>query len=458
MDLATLLHKIIQIFKSLRLTISLIVALGVIFLLGLWIPQKGVVDYQGYLQWKANSPNLVAFIESIGFLEIYKSPLALFLWICFFINLSLVMWQRIPVVQRRISLPDPLPDPRFTSFPHRVTISLPALPAMDDIARVLKGEHFHVHGSAQLFYGVRNRLSPVASLLFHVSFFLILLGGAISVYTRFVGQVDLAEGETFLGEPSRYNASPLVPSFGGYPRIRLRVSKITPLIQESTPTGLQVLLEDEQLRKYDISINRPYRSGAISLVLKDLGLAPLVVMRDASGKDLDGAFVKLDVIRGKEDGFRMGPYEFRVRFFPDHELVNGEDFSKSEEFRNPVFVIRARKGDVISMHRISCVPGASLSLDGITYEFKQFSFWVRLTVVSEHGVPLVYIGFLIACSGLLWRLGFYRREIAGMLTVADDGDCKLELAFRSEFYRALAEEEFEQLQRRLEQFDTDKER
>lgn len=442
MTAAALLKKIRRFLGSVRLTISLIVALGICFLLGLWIPQKGILQYEDYLQWKTNVPGLVAFIEAMGFMEIYKSPLMLFIWGCFFVNLAFVMWARVPHVRTRVALPEHLPDPHAAAFPHKVAVSLPVLPTIDQIRLTLKQKHFTVHGTSQRFYGVRNRFSPVASLLFHFSFFLILLGGVITIYTRFVGQVDLAEGEAFKGAPSHYNAPPLIARFAHYPVVDVVIRKITPRAQNKTHTGLQVIMEDRS-RTHEIDINRPYRRGNVSLVIKDLGLAPLVVMRDSSGKELDGAFVKLDVFRGKEDGFRMGPYEFRARFFADHELVGGEDRSRSEELRNPVLLLRI-KGQDATTHRIPCMAGTSLRLDNLSLHFPQFSYWVRFSVVSEKGLFLVYSGFLVACIALFWRLVLYRRELAGSVETGADGPI-LHLAFRSEFYRALAEEEVEQL-------------
>jgi len=449
MNLFSFLQKIKIILGSLRLTICLILSLGVIFLLGIWIPQKGIINYEGYLKWKTSYPSLVAFIESVGFMEIYKAPLTLVLWTLFFINLSMVLWQRIPVLKRRIALPAQLPDPIECAFPHKGAIHMAVMPDLEAVRAILKGRGYLVYGSLERFYAVRNRLSPLASMLFHLSFFLILLGGVVSIYTRFVGQVDLAEGETFLGEPARYNASPLLPRFGGYPDVRIAIRKVTPLIESDTPTGLRVMLEDDRMRTRTININQPYRRGTASFVIKDLGLAPLVVMRDSAGKELDGAFVKLNVMKGREDRFRMGPYEFRVRFYPDHELTNGEDATRSAEFRNPVLLIMAQRGESRTIHRLPCRPGAVLQLDDLTFAFPQFSYWVRFAVVSEKGVPLVYAGFLMACVGLFWRLALYRRELAGELRTAADGSHTLHLAFRSEYYRSLAEEEFELLQRRI---------
>lgn len=438
------MKKMRSFITSLRLTISLIVSLGVIFLLGLWIPQKGVVGYEAYLVWKANSPLLVSIIERTGLMDIYRAPLTLFLWGCFFVNLSMVMWQRIPIVKRRLAIPDPLPSPGG-GFPHKAAIELSFRLSFDELKERLSAKGYRLNGTEGLFYAVRNRLSPLASLLFHLSFFLILLGGVISVYTRFVGQVDLAEGEVFQGEPGRYNASPLLPRFGGYPDVRIAIKKITPLVKDQTPTGLMVMLEDDAGRLRQIDINQPYRRGIVSFVIKDLGLAPLVILKDRSGKELDGAFVKLNVFRGKEDGFKMSGIDFSVRFFPDHEISAGEDRTRSEEFRNPVLLLLARKGDSSTIFRIPCRSGAVAEIGDITFELAKVSYWVRFTVVSEKGVPLVYCGFLLACSGLLWRLVLYRRELAGSMEIREDGGSTLQLAFRSEFYRSLAEEEFEVL-------------
>lgn len=444
-----MLRKLRNFLGSLRFTISLIVALGVIFLLGLWIPQKGVLTYESYLQWQKDMPGLVAVIESLGLMEIYRAPVTLCLWLLFFVNLSLVMWQRLPVVRRRLTIPDPLPDPAAVSFPCRTVIELPVAVDQGQLFALLATAGYKCHGTVARFYGIRNRLSPAASLLFHLSFFLLLLGGVISTYTRFVGTIDLAEGETFSGEVERYTGKPLLPGLGGPPRFKVTVRKVTPLIEAQTPTGLQVTLEDEQSRLHTININSPYKKDNISLVVKDLGLAPLFILRDRDGHELDGAFVKLNLLRGKEDGFKMGGHEFRLRFFPDYQQVNGEDSSRSEEFRNPVLAIMTLRGAERSISRIPYASGARVQLGEKELVLSQQAFWVRLTVVSESGVFLVYAGFCFACVGLLWRFCFYRREIAGSLSGTGAGGTELTLAYRSEFYRSLGEEEFEQLQARL---------
>src|SRR5512145_3235612 len=98
-------NKLIKNLASLRFTILLICLLGLIFVIGLLIPQKTLVK-DIYFEWQQNSPNLVAFLDALQLTEIYTSWLTLTLWGLFFLNLALVMWQRLPLVRKRIEMPE----------------------------------------------------------------------------------------------------------------------------------------------------------------------------------------------------------------------------------------------------------------------------------------------------------------------------------------------------------------
>jgi len=98
-----MIKKVIKYLTSLRFTITLICLLGVIFLLGLWIPQKRLV-MPLYVQWKTNAPRMVEVLDTLQLTSIHTSPITLFLWLLFFINLALVLWQRIPLLKKKIEI------------------------------------------------------------------------------------------------------------------------------------------------------------------------------------------------------------------------------------------------------------------------------------------------------------------------------------------------------------------
>jgi len=437
-------NKLIKYLASLRFTILLICLLAVIFALGLMIPQKSLVK-DIYFEWQKNSPSLVAFLDAFQLTEIYTSWLTLSLWGLFFINLSLVMWQRIPLVKKRIEMSESrIVDPdTATGYVFKGTYSLPADMDSSGVISLLEKRGYAVLGNDLGFFGVKNRYSPLAFVFFHLSFFLILLGGAISFYTTFIGYVDLAQGETFLGELERYNQSPspALPKVGGIPKVAFTITSVTPQVVRNTPTGISVKLLDARGSVHDVGINSPYITDNTFFVFKHLGMAPLFVLKDASGKNtVEGAFFKLDVLQGRQDRFKLGGYEFTAHFYPDYYLENGIPATRSQEFNNPTFSISVER-DRKKIGEGIVPKNGSMEFSGYRLEMQELPFWVRFYVIKEQGVSILYTGFVIACCAVIWRLLLFRREIVG--AVRDDaGERRIVIAAKSEFYKSLAEDEF----------------
>lgn len=441
-----MLKKLIKYLSSLRFTILLICLLGLIFAIGLWIPQQRLLKAI-YFEWQKNSPALVAFLDALGLTTIYTSPVTLTLWLLFFLNLSLVLWQRLPVIKSRITLSEAkIADPVTAGgYPFRGSYPLPNEVDGDAVVAMLRKCRYTVLGDATGFYGVKNRLAPVAFLLFHLSFFLILLGGIISVYTEFIGYLDLAQGESFLGELNRYNDSPRpkMPEIGSPPNVSFTVKSIVPRVVQNTPTGISILLVDSSGTTHEVDINRPYTTEHTSFVFKHLGVSPLFVLKDASGKETGGAYMKLDVLQQRPDRFVMGGFNFTATFYPDYVLYDGKRATRSMEFNNPVFFLSVeRDGKKIAE---GLVPkNGVLEFAGYRLEMRDMPFWVRFYVVKQRGLSILYAGFAIATIGVIWRLLFYRREIIGAVRERDGVRC-LVVAGRSEYYKSLAEDEFVKL-------------
>jgi hypothetical protein len=438
-----MIKKILKYLSSMRFTVLLISLLGLMFLMGLWIPQKRLVK-GWYQQWQAHSPKLVAALDAFQLTDIYTSPLMVALWFFFFLNLALVMWQRWPVMKGRIALSEAkIANPETAGgYSFRNSYLLPR--GLDGAGVIgYLGKHgYKVIGSGSGFYGVKNRLSPIASGLFHISFFLLLLGGITSVYTQFIGYLDLAEGENFQGEVERYVQSPppTLPKIGSIPKVAFTIKSIVPLASGFTETGLKVQVVDGRGQNHTLDINKPYIADSTSFVLKNLGPAPLFVLKDPSGKEIDGAYMKLNVLKGRKDRFALGGFEFTARFFSDYALEDGKPVTRSSEFKNPTFIISvARQGVTIAE---SAVPrNGAMEFAGYRLEMREMPLWVRFSVLKEHGIGIVYSGFALASLAVVWRLLFYRRELVGAVR-EEQGGCRLYIAARAEFYKSLSDDEF----------------
>ncbi len=438
-----MLKRIIKYLSSLRFTILLISLLGLIFAIGLWVPQQRLLK-SIYFEWQKKSPSLVAILDALGLTTIYTSPITITLWLLFFLNLSLVLWQRWPIIKGRITLSETrIADPVTAGgYPFRSSYSLPDNMDGEIAIGLLRKNGYTVLGNASGFYGVKNRLAPMAFMLFHLSFFLILLGGLISMYTEFIGYLDLAQGESFQGELSRYNATPQpeMPKIGSPPHASFTVKSIVPRVVHNTPTGISVLLVDSRGTTHEVDINRPYSTEHSSFVFKHLGVSPLFVLTDSSGKETGGAYIKLDVLQRKPDKFALDQFTFTATFYPDYVLEDGKRATRSMEFNNPVFfLVVEREGKKIAE---GLVPkNGTLEFAGYRLEMRDMPFWVRFYVVKQRGLSILYAGFAIATIGVIWRLIFYRREIIGAVKEMDGISC-LVVAGRSEYYKSLAEDEF----------------
>lgn len=435
--------KIYKFLTSLRFTITLICLLGLVFIIGLWIPQKDLLRTI-YVEWKQNSPTLVSFLDFFQLTSIYTSWVTLTLWFFFFINLSLVVWQRLPLIKKRIELtPERIADPE-TVAGYSFKNSYPLTDDQDgaSLRKSLAGKGFALIGDENGWYGVKNRYSPIAFALFHLSFFLILLGGVISVYSQFIGYVDLAQNEPFTGELAQYNQklTPRMPKIGSIPDVSFTIQSIVPRVVGNTPTGISVKLIDRDGQQHEVDINQPYTARNTSFVFKHLGVSPLFVLKDAAGKEVGGAYIKLDVVKGKQDTFRLGDFVFIASFYPDYELKDGKPATKTMEFNNPTFVITVQQqGKKIAEGTVP--KNGAMEFAGYRLEMKDMPFWVRLYVIKQYGLSLVYAGYAMASIAVIWRLVFFRREMVGAVRTRDDKRYLL-VACRSEYYKSLAEDEF----------------
>lgn len=443
-----MVNNISKYLASLRCTLTLIISLGTMFLMSFILPQKELLKKQDYLQMKGASPLFFSVLETLGLTEVYTSPVTLALWGLFFLNLTLVMRQRIPLVLKRVEAPARIDDPRTaSSYSVRLTVPLQN-GKRDALQEVLARAGYRVFGDADRFYAVKNRLSPLATLLFHLSFFLILLAGVVTTYTKFVGYLDLGIGESFHGELSRYKGSPRMPKIGKPPAAGFVLESVQPQVDQNVATGLVVGVRDDRGVLHSADINRPYKTGVTSFLVNDLGVAPLVVILDQNGRELDGAYVKLDVAKGKKDRFRLLGYEIEARYFPDHVVINGVDETKSDAFTNPAMRLEVSKNGVVIAAKTLKV-GESLELDGNRLILREMPFWVRFLVVKQHGDWIAYAGFIIATLALCWRLFFYRREIVGAVEQTGTG-AVLHLACRCEFYRTTSSQELDRIGQLIE--------
>jgi cytochrome c biogenesis protein ResB len=420
--------KTLAFFSSLKLTVFVVIILTALFIAGFFIPQKMILTPAEYMAWKMLKPELVGLLEAIGFTRIYKAPVTLFFFGLFFINLTVVFSRRVPVILRKTALPDAskVKKELFLERTSHVISFKGGEEAFQSVLDRIRDKGYTVLREGERFAAVRNRYAPLTTLFFHLSFFLFLIGALTAFYTKFSGKLVLGEGEVFNGNLVQY-ASYSLAKIGEHPEVSFKVSDIRPKTEEERATALFVDVFLENGEKRTININQPLKVGDTSFVIKNLGVAPLFIIFDSDLNEIDGAYVKLNVLEGAMDDFKMGGYQFFVRFFPDYK--RRESIVDIALITDPAFDIMAKKDRMLVYDGI-IRRGETATLNGQSVSFKDVPYWVEFLVVKERGVYLIYSGFVIGIAALTIRFSFPRREVKGIMYSGS-----IYVKGRSEFYQ-----------------------
>jgi cytochrome c biogenesis protein ResB len=272
--------KFIKLFKSVRLSAVVIALLILIYFLGLVLPQKWMfLSEEHYMQWKDKNI-LNALFDLIGFTDIYLSPVTIFLLVLFFVNLVVVVIYRVPVILRRAHLLGESPSFSVNDLkngnPAVITQDMDSVEISTGIKAFFKKRRWSIiEGSEKnIFLAIKNRLSPIGFLLFHLSFLLCLIGGLLITYTRFSGEIALTEGQGFSGDIKQFHKiiddAKIMKKL---PPLSMYIDKVEPRYENDVPTELIVNLKinyQDEMRDEVIRVNEPLHMGPLSIIAQSL--------------------------------------------------------------------------------------------------------------------------------------------------------------------------------------------
>ncbi len=456
--------KLLKLFKSVKLSAVVIALLILIYFLGLVLPQKWMFLSQvHYDQW-AGKNILNTLIDYLGFTDIYLSPVTVILLALFFINLSVVIINRLPVMLKRMYLTDERPAFTINDLKKVKAGSISIENQSGEILLSLKA--FFKKKRWQIIEGnesntlvaIKNRFSPIGFMLFHLSFLLCLIGGLLITYTRFSGEIALTEGEEFRGDIKQFqrivNDAKVMKKL---PPLSIYLEKVKPSYVNDVPVELLVHLKTnykDEIRDEVIRVNEPLKMGPVSIIAQRVGVSPLFIVKGSGGRELDGAFVSLNVLDGEEDAFTFETdrsVKFKVKFYPDYILEDGVEKTRSIELNNPaIHLAIERDGKIINEGTIR--QGEYIDLGMHTQVgFKDIRYWSEFIIVREYGQWPLVAGFIFASAGLIMRLVFYQRRIR--IAIEYEGNKPVVyMDGKSEYFRHAFKDEFKRNVKELEGF------
>lgn len=373
------------------------------------------------------------WVEKIAGLLPYQ-----FVSILFLVNIAICLIKWFPVARSRCRVDEITghhPDSGY--FPHRIRIGRGNV-RPDEIEKLVKKKGYRIleaQGNDALFFAVRGRFSPLGTLLFHFSFFILLTGILVNLLFRFEGLTIIPEGVSFSAGQGNFRSITAAP-LAKPPRCDFRLEKISASFWEKEI--LFTSLEARILSNDGIDTTRlssPVHLGGSAVTIAGYGYAPEFVIEDKSGRIVKHGNVLLNVfVPGLEDFFFVEdlPYKVMVSFYPDFTMSAGKPSSKSMNPVHPAYGVRVLRGK-LQLYSGILQPGERASFDEYRISFPSFRRWGEFKIIFAPGRVFIWIGFIVMIAALIWRLLFYRREI--VLSQNEAGE--LWLAGRFEYYGGL---------------------
>ncbi len=457
MEIKELPNKVLRFFKSMKVTAAVISLMTLIYILGLFLPQKWMFDSDiAYEVWTDESI-VNSILDYIGFTDIYTSPLTIALLTVFFVNLLVVTVNRVPVILKRAYMRGELPEFSADEIKGSKDVRVIAS-GMDEEKTCEKiGEFFRKRSfffrkarGDKVYIAVKNRYSPIGFLLFHLSFVLCLIGGLMLSYTRFSGNLPLTEGQSFTGDMTQFRKLNKEPKMlKEFPSLELRLEEVRPIYEQNIPTRLTAVLQvryDGELSREVIEVNEPVHRGQLSIIAQSIGISPLFIIKAPDGSEIDGAWVSLNVLNGEEDSFQFEKdpsVKFYVNFYPDYIVENGEERSKSIELKNPAVHLKIMK-DFKKLYDGTLMKNEYAQMGLVKIGFSDIRYWVDFIIIREYGkLPLV-LGFLFAAVGLIMRLVFYQKRMR-LAVVGENDSTVVYVDGRSEYFQHSYKDEMDKL-------------
>ncbi len=415
---------------SLRTTAALLVALSILLVLNVTLPQQAV-DPPSYAAAVRDSRLGKVVLETFGLGHVATSAAFLTVVALFFANLAAVLVVRFRATLKRSRFEPPaeaqvralLAAPGAIETAYGGTDPAPA-------AEILTRLGYRVAPAGRgAVWGVKHRLAPLGFPVFHASFFFMCAGGLALYLTRDVVTLTVTEGlEAQSSAGSVVRRSPL-----GAPRpVGIGLERVDVELERGVPVDLSATVSLDGVSGRLARINAPLRLDSSTILVERAGVAPVLWLVDERGFTLDRVLVAVATPPGFPTRLELTPGDIDVAIEP---IPVGPSFPERSDLGRVPLTMRLRHGGQTVFDGVAR-PGDVIAVGSRALRISEVRYWAGFRIVSERGGALLVAGFVLAVAGIVLRMVLFRREMVVAL-----GDGKLRMAGRAEFIPARAREE-----------------
>lgn len=409
------MKRMFGLLVSIRTSAALMLGVALMLLASVVVPQRPLLGDAAVDAIAGASAVNRFIIDTLGLGAIATSPLFIATLALFYLNLLAVIVHRLPATVARTRLRPPTPEAleKWVASPRAIAGSSEGKIDAGTIVATLRGFGFRPHRvTSSSLYAVKHRHAAVGFLLFHLSFLFLCAGGVLIWYTRWVGELRVVEGQTAGASGARVLRQRPV---GGVPDVAFTLQKMTPTFDRGEAVDLRATVSLAGAAPADAWVNHPVEQGPVSLLVTDIGIAPVFWLQDARGFGVDRVAVPIE---------RSGPADVplaggvvQVRIVPPERRAG---LPPRELLGTLPIAVEVREGGR-DVFRGTLKPGEAATLPGGRVVLSEVRYWGGMKIVSERGGALLVTGFILATIGATWRLLLHRRDLVISWTAKEDG-------------------------------------
>lgn len=464
-----------QVLTRMRTAIILLFLLAAGSAVGSLFPQRPI-SAGSVAEWKTKYPGWAPIAEGFGLFDVFGAWWYMPIYGLLVVSLVGCLTRRYRGQFKRL-----LSDPHPTSDLSRQQRYLRATVATDEAETVahahalLRKRHFKLVNTEDGLAAERGHIRESASLLFHTSILIILLGVTVGRLFGATGQVLLVEGATFTDTPTEYDTITPGRFFGQrHTGFALTLDRFD---VAWFPSGVPKHFDSTvTLRNADgrtitegatVSVNSPLRFEGRRIYQIAWGWAPVLRVEQGGRTLFDGPTVFLPSAGSwtgvaKIPGTTPQQLALAMQLFVDPaERADGTLFDRNREPRDPIIVSQVLVGD-LGLDRPQNVYqldpkgltrlgeevvgiGRSVELaNGITVSFSDITKYSVFQIGYNPGARLLLLGAIALLVGLMPSLYGFRRRIWVRVTTVD-GQTILEVAGHAFQRKQTASEEFDDI-------------
>ncbi len=354
---------------STNITLIVIGILILLTLTGALVPQQGMLEESGILEWKHEHPRATPVLSKLGLFATFQSA-----W--FLISLAVLFLNTLACM----------------------------------IHNIARDELFS--GSA-----ASNRLRRLGFATLHISILVCMAGGFCSAAFRTSGQLILTEGQTLQDHRQNYSErieGPLRKQQHDRFRVHLLDAQFDAPADwwaGQKSASIRLSADKTETRTAEIEFNLPFRFKGITFTLQEIGFSPeiLITPKDAQTPPFN-CFIALKVWgvnkeREHRDFLTLPHSERRLilSLFPSHSISNGIPVKTSEALKNPALLAHLESPDGTETQKQLIELGKRIEIEELDIQFRELRRWASFLVVEDPGYPIVCVSFWMAIIALMLR-------------------------------------------------------